>query len=153
MPATQAEMARKAAALKEQNAKPQHLSKPQTSIRPKANKRKRPQSAAGRNADRGDGDGDGDSQMAGAQRARSQKLPRFISADDVLDPKHVLLSKEQMLAIVPLGYPHIWKLMSEERFPRSRAIGGRSVWIKAEIYEWISRLPVRRLKGDAEKVA
>jgi predicted DNA-binding transcriptional regulator AlpA len=35
-------------------------------------------------------------------------------------------------------------------FPRSRVVGGKSMWLLSEIEEWMAALPVRRLKGDAE---
>jgi predicted DNA-binding transcriptional regulator AlpA len=35
-------------------------------------------------------------------------------------------------------------------FPRSRVVGGKSMWLLREIEEWMASLPVRRLKGDTE---
>jgi hypothetical protein len=33
-------------------------------------------------------------------------------------------------------------------FPRCRDIGGRSVWIEAEVNDWMLSRPMRPLKGD-----
>jgi len=33
-------------------------------------------------------------------------------------------------------------------FPRSRIVGGRSMWRSDEIDAWMAALPIRRLKGD-----
>jgi len=59
-----------------------------------------------------------------------------------------LLSRLQVMDRVNLCYPNIWAKMREGTFPRSRAVGGRSVWLESEIDEWIAALPLVRLKGD-----
>jgi predicted DNA-binding transcriptional regulator AlpA len=61
-----------------------------------------------------------------------------------------LLSKRQVLARVCVTYPSIWKWMREGKFPRSRVIGGKIVWLESEINDFINGLPIRRLKGDEE---
>jgi predicted DNA-binding transcriptional regulator AlpA len=53
---------------------------------------------------------------------------------------------------VNLTYPTIWALMREGTFPHSRAINGKTVWIESEVDDWISRLPLRRLKGETTGV-
>jgi hypothetical protein len=40
--------------------------------------------------------------------------------------------------------------MRAGKFPRSRVVGGRSMWRSDEIDVWLTGLPIRRLKGDAE---
>jgi predicted DNA-binding transcriptional regulator AlpA len=35
-------------------------------------------------------------------------------------------------------------------FPRSRIVGGRSMWLSTEVEQWLTDLPLRPLKGDAE---
>jgi predicted DNA-binding transcriptional regulator AlpA len=68
-------------------------------------------------------------------------------------PKHKrvrLIERPEVLDKVPLTYASIWQKMRDGTFPRSRAIGGRSVWVEDEIDAWIAALPVRRLKGDAD---
>jgi hypothetical protein len=44
--------------------------------------------------------------------------------------------------------------MRQGRFPRARVAGGgnnsKSVWLSTEIDDWLRRLPVRPLKGDAD---
>jgi predicted DNA-binding transcriptional regulator AlpA len=59
-----------------------------------------------------------------------------------------LLGKREVCALVGRSYQHIWSLMRRGEFPRSRLLGSRPVWVKAEIDEWIAALPVVRLKGD-----
>jgi predicted DNA-binding transcriptional regulator AlpA len=39
--------------------------------------------------------------------------------------------------------------MRDGRFPRSRIVGGKSMWLSSEIDAWLSGLPLRPLKGDA----
>jgi predicted DNA-binding transcriptional regulator AlpA len=38
--------------------------------------------------------------------------------------------------------------MRDGKFPRSRVVGGKSMWLSTEIDAWIAGLPVRQLKGD-----
>jgi predicted DNA-binding transcriptional regulator AlpA len=58
------------------------------------------------------------------------------------------ISKTEVLDRVCASYPSVWLWMREGRFPRSRELGGKAVWIENEIEEWIVNRPVRRLKGD-----
>jgi predicted DNA-binding transcriptional regulator AlpA len=40
--------------------------------------------------------------------------------------------------------------MRDGTFPRSRHIGGKTLWLESEIENWILSRPVRRLKGDKQ---
>jgi predicted DNA-binding transcriptional regulator AlpA len=60
-----------------------------------------------------------------------------------------LLKKSEVLAIVGVTYPSLWAWMRAGNFPRSRIVGGRSMWRSDEIDAWLAGLPVRPLKGDA----
>lgn len=57
-----------------------------------------------------------------------------------------LLTKQEVVALVGLTYPSIWLMMREGRFPRSRVVGGKSMWVSTEIDAWVDALPVRPLK-------
>jgi predicted DNA-binding transcriptional regulator AlpA len=60
-----------------------------------------------------------------------------------------LLSKAEVLEIVRVSYPTVWAMMRRGQFPRSRIVGGKSMWLTSEVNTWVARLPVRPLKGDA----
>jgi predicted DNA-binding transcriptional regulator AlpA len=60
-----------------------------------------------------------------------------------------LLSKREVIAIVGVSYPTVWSWMRQGKFPRSRAVGGKSMWLTSDIEAWLAMLPVRKLKGDA----
>ena len=60
-----------------------------------------------------------------------------------------LLSKVEVLAIANCTYPSLWAWMRNGAFPRSRVVGGRSMWRSDEIEAWLAGLPVRPLKGDS----
>ena len=60
-----------------------------------------------------------------------------------------LLSKAEVLKIAKVSYVSIWSWMRAGTFPRSRIVGGKSMWLSTEIEAWLAALPVRRLKGDA----
>jgi hypothetical protein len=38
--------------------------------------------------------------------------------------------------------------MRDGKFPRSRIVGGKSMWLLREVDDWLAALPVRPLKGD-----
>jgi prophage regulatory protein len=59
-----------------------------------------------------------------------------------------LLGKNEVLTITGLSFPTIWSWMRAGRFPRSRIVGGKSMWLSTEIDAWLAGLPVRPLKGD-----
>jgi predicted DNA-binding transcriptional regulator AlpA len=64
-------------------------------------------------------------------------------------PPVCLLDKKDIVAITGVSFPTIWAWMRAGRFPRSRVVGGKSMWLSAEIEQWLANLPVRPLKGDA----
>jgi predicted DNA-binding transcriptional regulator AlpA len=63
-------------------------------------------------------------------------------------PPTRLLSKRQVLDIANVSYPTLWSWMRRGSFPRSRAVGGKSMWVSTEIEAWMAALPLCRLKGD-----
>jgi len=62
-----------------------------------------------------------------------------------------LLSKREVLAIVGVSDPALWSMMRAGTFPRSRVVGGKSMWLGSEIEAWLAELPVRQLKDDESK--
>src|SRR6516164_4902585 len=58
-------------------------------------------------------------------------------------PPMRLLKKSEVLAIVGVTYPSVWTWMRAGNFPRSRIVGGRSMWRSDEIDAWLAGLPVR----------
>jgi predicted DNA-binding transcriptional regulator AlpA len=60
-----------------------------------------------------------------------------------------LLSKREVLAIANASYPTVWSWMRQGTFPRSRVVGGKSMWRSDEVEAWLGALPIRKLKGDA----
>jgi predicted DNA-binding transcriptional regulator AlpA len=80
------------------------------------------------------------------------KLIDATADDTIVRPGARLLDRKELIAKVKLTYPTIWKQMREGTFPHSRAIGGKAVWVEAEIDEWIANLPRRQLKGETEGV-
>jgi predicted DNA-binding transcriptional regulator AlpA len=60
-----------------------------------------------------------------------------------------LLSKAEVLAVVGISYPALWKWMRDGKFPRSRLVGNKSMWLSTDIAAWLTALPPCRLKGDS----
>jgi predicted DNA-binding transcriptional regulator AlpA len=81
-----------------------------------------------------------------AQVAFAKNAPRA-------PPSIRLLDKTEVLAITNVTFPTVWLWMREGRFPRSRIVGGKSMWLSNEVEAWLAALPVRKLKGDAQEVA
>jgi prophage regulatory protein len=86
---------------------------------------------------------DSRARAAFAKKAAARKT----SAKSIAQPVR-LLDKREILAITRLTYPTIWKMMRAGTFPRSRVVGGKSMWRSDEVDEWFAGLPIRRLKGD-----
>jgi predicted DNA-binding transcriptional regulator AlpA len=59
-----------------------------------------------------------------------------------------LICKSELLKRVPLSFPTIWKMMQQNRFPRARVMGGKSVWIEGEVEDFLAALPLRHYKND-----
>ena len=59
-----------------------------------------------------------------------------------------LISKAELLEKIGVTFPTIWKWMRAGKFPRGREIGGKTMWIEADVEAWILAQPARRLKGD-----
>jgi predicted DNA-binding transcriptional regulator AlpA len=57
-----------------------------------------------------------------------------------------LLDKHDVCAIAGATYPTIWVWMRAGTFPRSRIVGGKSMWLSSEIDGWLAGLPLRPLK-------
>ena len=64
-----------------------------------------------------------------------------------------LLTKNQVLARIGVTFPTVWAWMRAGDFPRAVVVGNKSMWHEQEINAWITALPRRALKGDAEEVA
>jgi predicted DNA-binding transcriptional regulator AlpA len=63
------------------------------------------------------------------------------------------LDKVEVLSRTRLTYPTIWKLMREDKFPRSRdSATSKAMWLEDEVEQWIRNRPVAKLKGDDEKI-
>jgi prophage regulatory protein len=63
-------------------------------------------------------------------------------------PRQRVLLKPEVCERVGLSFPTIWKLMREDKFPRSRVLGDQKVcWIESEIEDWINALPQRSYKS------
>ena len=62
-----------------------------------------------------------------------------------------LLTRKQLLEIVPFSYTTIWELMRRGAFPKALRIGAQKVaWRDDEVRAWIDCRPRQQLKGDAE---
>ena len=77
----------------------------------------------------------------------------FASRDEQTLPR--LLNKKQVLEIVPLSFPTLWKLMRLNQFPLPRTVGStvgsRPYWLASEISEWVSSRPQRSYKPHPNK--
>jgi predicted DNA-binding transcriptional regulator AlpA len=85
-------------------------------------------------------------------KAKRAQWPPAISPHKTETPGQLerLLTKTEVCAIAHATFPSLWSWMRAGTFPRSRVVGGRSMWLSSEIDTWLADLPVRALKGDAE---
>ena len=87
---------------------------------------------------------------AAANRARKFKNPPLPTTTEVTDSQIRILSKAEVIERVGLTFVSIWRQMREGKFPPARSVGGKSVWIEAEIEAWIKALPLRQYKKEDE---
>jgi predicted DNA-binding transcriptional regulator AlpA len=73
---------------------------------------------------------------------------RLSAAHQAQGPPPRLLDKGEILTITGVTFPTIWAWMRAGTFPRSRIVGGKSMWVSTEVDDWLATLPVRPLKGD-----
>ena len=64
-------------------------------------------------------------------------------------PSCRLLTKPVLLIAGGVSYVTLWSWMRAGTFPRSRVVGGKSMWRSDEVQAWLDALPVRPLKGDS----
>jgi predicted DNA-binding transcriptional regulator AlpA len=90
---------------------------------------------------------------------QSQRVPAPQGIETPLSPERAsaanrsqapprLLSKADILTITNVSFPTVWAWMRAGTFPRSRIVGGKSMWVSTEIEHWLAALPLRRLKDD-----
>lgn len=61
-----------------------------------------------------------------------------------------MLPKPEVLLIAGgVSYVTLWSWMRAGAFPRSRVVGGKSMWRSDEVEAWLNASPVRPLKGDS----
>lgn len=68
-------------------------------------------------------------------------------------PSLRLLDKAEVCSIANVTFPTIWAWMRRGQFPRSRIVGGKSMWRSDEVAAWMAALPIRPLKGDQREAA
>jgi predicted DNA-binding transcriptional regulator AlpA len=86
-----------------------------------------------------------------AGKARQAQLPTVALTPVADDGDGIrLLSKPEVIERVGVSYATLWHWMRAGTFPRSRALGGKTVWIKSEVEAFMAALPKRLLKGDEE---
>jgi prophage regulatory protein len=62
-------------------------------------------------------------------------------------PTLVFLSKQQVLRKIPITAPTLWSWVRAGKFPRPRAISpNKTVWLAAEVDEWMQKRPLRTYK-------
>ncbi len=65
-----------------------------------------------------------------------------------------LLTREDVLRLVPFSYTTLWEMMRRGEFPRSvrlspnKAAWSKVAWYEDEIRAWIAGRPRQALKGD-----
>lgn len=64
-----------------------------------------------------------------------------------------LIDKAEVLRRVSVTFPTIWKLMRDNKFPRSRNLGGKSAWLEHEVEAWIKARPLVPIKGENQQKA
>jgi predicted DNA-binding transcriptional regulator AlpA len=85
--------------------------------------------------------------FAAATQARKAKNPPLPPRAEVTDSQVRLITKAEVIERTSLTFVSIWRQMIAGTFPPARKVGGKSLWIEAEIEAWIKALPVREYKS------
>jgi len=60
----------------------------------------------------------------------------------------VFLSKQQVLAKIPISPPTLWSWVRQGRFPRPRTLSqNKVVWLQSEVHQWMEARPLRNYKA------
>ena len=95
-------------------------------------------------------------QVWAAHRSQGPPRPAVAQVTAVRQATQVrplLLGRHDVVAMAGVTYPTIWFWMRGGKFPRSRIVGGKSMWVASEIEAWIAALPVRPLKPLDDEAA
>jgi len=88
--------------------------------------------------------------LKAANAARKSSPPK-IENPRITDSQLRLLSKAEVLERVGgVTFVTLWGWMREGKFPAARSLGGKSVWVEAEVEAWIKTLPMREYKKWVE---
>lgn len=84
------------------------------------------------------------------QRRLQKHVERRRESDDDYEPAprsgDHFLSKRDLEKKVCLTFPYVWRLIRDDKFPKGRAIGSRTVWLNSEVEAWMRERPVREYK-------
>lgn len=81
-----------------------------------------------------------------AKKAQRGTAPTIV-VQPLPDEEPVFLSKQEVLDRIPITAPTLWHWSRIGKFPKPRFIGNRTVWLKAEILEWMRTRPTRSYKA------
>jgi predicted DNA-binding transcriptional regulator AlpA len=85
------------------------------------------------------------------QSTEDHSIPKTTKSSHQPKLRDQLLSRKEVLSLVPLSYPTIWSLMRRGLFPASRAIGEhKCAWLASEVATWIVSRPIVKLKPYVE---
>jgi predicted DNA-binding transcriptional regulator AlpA len=89
-------------------------------------------------------------QRTAIKARQADLIPEFPdTTSDEERPHKRLISKRQTCERVHLTFATIWKFIRAGKFPRPRAVGGKTMFVEDEVSAWIEALPVREYKVDA----
>jgi predicted DNA-binding transcriptional regulator AlpA len=80
--------------------------------------------------------------------------PEPTTAPTPVDPTMRLLSRQEVLNLIPVSYPCLWLWVRDGIFPAPRALGpvgatkNRVAWLESDVRAWIAAQPQRRPRGS-----
>ena len=60
-----------------------------------------------------------------------------------------LLSRAEVIELTGVSGVTLWSWQRAGKFPRSRNLNSKAVWLSSEVEAFLNNLPITRLKGDA----
>ena len=79
------------------------------------------------------------------------EAPPFVRSQGTEPPAEPdrLVSKEEVLQILGVTYPTVWRFVHEGKFPPGRYVGTRVFWRMSEVNAFIESLPRQAARGMA----
>jgi predicted DNA-binding transcriptional regulator AlpA len=83
--------------------------------------------------------------------SKKASRPRLANPPLLEGGNNRLLTRGEVVELVGVSTVTLWSWMRAGRFPRSRNLHGKTVWLSSEVEAFLNDLPRTKLKGDGDE--